>query len=128
MISDKQFHTYIDQGRKFYAFFETFDEVIEEVRCKGFNFYLFDQQGFVYFQATNATRQFVSAIADNIFYKRDAWTSEGFPYRKPLEADQWLDNNMDSAYALESVRQLTGLDLLLVKRGASENALKGEKA
>ena len=124
MISDKQPHTYIDQGRKFYAFFENYQIALEDgAQKKGFHFYCFDQYGFCWFSLTNPSRQFMKNIANGIFLQRPAWQGEGFGYRNPLETFQWLDGNLDSAYALETIYQLTGLDFaLIMKWEAAERA------
>ena len=126
MISDNQPHTYKDRGRKFYAFFENFDDGVGEQRFKGFHFYLFDQSGYCWFLAMNTSKQFIRAIANELFLQRTAWCADGLPYREPLPRDEWLDNNVDSAYALEMTRNFTGLDLMLIYKAQVEKPQEGE--
>ena len=121
MISDALPHTYVDQDRKFYVFFEHYDAIIEEQSYKGFHFYILDQHGYCWFSATNTTRQFVKNIGNGVFCDRTTWEANGLPYREPLKRDEWMDKNVDSAYALEMTRQLTGIDLLLIKRAEEGN-------
>ena len=120
MISDALPHTYIDQHRKFYAFFENYDTEIEGTRYKGFHFYIFDQHGYCWEQAYNTTLQFIKGIQRGVFLDRPAWQADGLHFRIPLESDEWMDKNVDSAYAIETIRQLTGLDLLLIKRAKEQ--------
>jgi len=122
MISDTLTHTYIDQGRKFYAFFMNFKEERDGRIVKGFHFFCFDQLGYVWFHEFNATLQAVRAFSDGIFLRRPAWEADGNVLYEPLEQDKWLpDSGVDAAYALETVRQLTGLDMMLVCRGENSN-------
>lgn len=118
MISDKQPHTYIDQRRKFYAFFQNFetDSETEGETFKGFNFFCFDQYGYCWFSAFNATRQFLKAIANGFFLECPAWEADtDQALYEELERDNWMpDTGIDVAYALETVREATGLDLILL--------------
>lgn len=119
MISDKQPHAYIDQERKFYTFFLNFEQEIEGRTFKGFHFFCFDQYGYCWFSAFNATHQFLKQIAGGLFLKRPAWQADtdNASY-EPLEQDEWMpDTGTDVAYALENVRVATGLDLILLYKG-----------
>ena len=114
MISDNQPHTYKDQGRKFYAFFENYEWISDEKTIKGFHFYIFDQEGFCWDSCTNPSRKYIKDKSHGFFLDRPAWEADGLPCRLPLEAYEYLDDNVDSAYALESLYQMTGLDFALI--------------
>ena len=116
MISDNLQHTYIDKKRKFYAFFQNYEMDIEgDTTYKGFHFFCFDQHGYCWFQAHNATRQFIGAIADGLFLERPAWEADGLHYYESLERDNWIpESPIDVRYALEAVREGLGLDLVLM--------------
>ena len=115
MISDRLSHTYISQGLKFYAFFETFDVEVNEKRYKGFNFYIFDAKGYCWCQHVNTTKQFVKQIAEGVFYHRVSWTAEGLAFREPITVKD-LDVNSDTNYAIETLRQALGIDILLIHK------------
>ena len=124
MISNNLPHTYIDSDRKFYTFFLNFEvpSSIEGKTFKGFHFFCFDQRGYCWFHMYNTTRQAVNAFANGIFLERPAWEAEdtqaSYEY---LERDMWLPNaSIDIAYALETVREATGLDLILLYRASEE--------
>ena len=119
MISDTLQHTYIDQGRKFYTFFLNFAHETEGKTFKGFHFFCFDQYGYCWFSAFNATRQFLRQIAGGVFLERPGWeaNTDQACYTE-LERDTWMpDSSIDVSYALETVRESTGLDLVLLYHG-----------
>ena len=122
MISNNQPHAYIDQGRKFYAFFLNFEQEREGKIFKGFHFFCFDQHGYCWFSACNTTRQFLNQIADGLFLERPAWQADTtHAFYTELERDNWMpDSPIDVSYALETVREATGLDLVLLYRGNPE--------
>ena len=134
-VGDRQDHdqlislpyTFKIHGMKHYAFYENFEVELsesgeEKTLKKGFNFYIFDQHGFEWSENTNVRLSFVKDFADGEFLKRPAWEADGVPLRKPLERYRHVaKGNWDLAYALETVYQQTGLDLLLILSPAGED-------
>ena len=141
MISKKQPYTYTDKGCRFYYFRARFDVVRSmdgtfrdfdsdnpptetEKRFKGFHAYLFDQNGKLYECSPNSTHTYEKTKGDGIFYASTIWEADGCPFHDPLDAYRgWVggERDIDLAYALETVHQILGLDLMLLKRGKSVN-------
>ncbi|MYC75712.1 hypothetical protein F4X10_08120 [Candidatus Poribacteria bacterium] len=138
MISNSLQHTYRDQGRKFYAFFLNFSDTREyevstretkvtgntEPRTRtyeGCHFFVFDQAGYVWLHAFNVSNPFVEAIADGFFFERPAWEADtDTAYCESLDRDAWLPGaTIDTRYALETVREATGLDVMMLYRGTN---------
>ena len=116
MISDKQPYIYRYKEYTFYAFFEKWEFNEEGYKSfKGINFYIFDQHGYCWDSAINVTRKWIKDKADGFFLEKPAWEADGLPMREPLERYTGLaKGNPDLAYALETVKAATGLDLLLI--------------
>lgn len=116
MISNTPPHTFIVHGIRFYFFMEHYDAEVDGKRLKGFHTYIFDQEGGCWDSCYNSTHSYTRTKGNGIFYQRTIWEADGLPFREPLEHDRWLDNNDDSAYTFESLRQFTGLDMVLLKQ------------
>lgn len=135
MISDTRQHTYIDQKRKFYTFFLNFETpTTEGCGCgfcmeapkemfKGFHFFCFDQHGYCWFHMYNTTHQAIRAFGNGIFLQRPAWEADtDQAFYEPLKQDEWIPKSTtDHAYALETVREAVGLDLVLMSKGRERN-------
>lgn len=122
MISNNLQHTYIDQGRKFYAFFMDFEQADADGKTrKGFHFFCFDQMGYAWMSLHNTSNQVLRNFSDGIFLQRPAWQADGDLYYWPLRQDKIPDENIDVAYALETVREALGLDLEILSKLGKDN-------
>lgn len=115
-ISKNVPHTYSQHNVRFFAF-TCPCEVInkEEETCeRAYIFYIFDEHGYVWFQATHAKHAFVDEGFRDIFSTRPGITIEtpiAWNDRPLVPTDEWIQGSPDRGYALEVVKGALGLNL-----------------
>ena len=113
-ISKNVPHAYIQDGVRYFA-------LIRECRAtteagsdiSAFNFYVFDDEGYVWLQMTHTTRAFIDQLSGGLF--RERWVLEvqdtswnRFPI---VASDAWIDGSPDRGYAIEGLREGLGINL-----------------
>ena len=113
-ISKKVPHAYIQDGVRYFA-------LIRECRAttaagrelSAFNFYLFDDEGYVWLQMTHTTRAFIDQLGGGLFRERWVLEVQDTPWNRfPIvESDAWIDGSPDRGYAIEGLREGLGINL-----------------
>ena len=116
-ISNKVPHTYIADGIRYFAFLRDAEYRSEDSDAvtKFVNFYIFDADGYCWFQICHATLSFLRHLLTTlgILGTRTILTADDTTStRKPLfESDTWIQGHADRGYALETIRGALGLNL-----------------
>ena len=113
-ISKKVPHTYIQDGIRYYAlmcFCKT--EGTAGRKVSAVNFYIFDQEGYVFLQVIHTSHAFIYSIGNGILRERSVLEVDNTDWTMiPIIAsDTWVDGVPDRGYALEIIREGLGLDL-----------------
>lgn len=114
-ISENVPHTYIQDGIRYYALLREVETTnVEGNMVSAFNFYVFDQNGYIWLQMTHTMRSFIYQLGRGLFFQRPilivddtAWDT-----RPCIASDTWINGSADRGYALEIIREALGLNLV----------------
>ena len=113
-ISKKVPHTYIQDGIRYYAlmcFCKT--EGAAGQKVSAVNFYIFDQEGYVFLQVIHTSHAFIYSIGNGILRERSVLEVDNTDWTMiPIVgSDTWIDGVPDRGYAIEALREGLGLNL-----------------
>lgn len=128
MIKNMQ-HTYRQSGNKFYAFvvpvFNEREENGERHVVNAHNFYIFDERGWCWLEMLHVDINYVLRQLGNGFFKtRTMYTIDTRvdAFRKPaVVSDEWVQGSFDRGYALETIREVLGLNFQYLTALMAEN-------
>jgi len=115
MISKNIPHTYIQNGIRYFAFL---CPVRHSDDFKAYNFNVFDEEGYSWFQVTHGTLPFIKSLFPYIFQKRTILEVDEQEWiRSPIinSDHKMVSGNAEMGYMLEGLREGLGLDLILFK-------------
>ena len=116
MISKKVPHTYIQQGTRFFALFVYVRSTYENTEIDAHNFYIFSENGNVWLEMIHVDKSYVLNQLGNGFFKTRhiIEVDEPMPaFRDPLIAsDSWIQGSADKGFALETIKESLGLNIL----------------
>ena len=112
-ISKKIPHAYIQGGIRYYALMREVKTTADDSEVSAFNFYVFDESGYVWLQMTHTVPSFINQIGNGLFRERYVLEVDDTIYfSHPLvTSNTWIDGVPDRGYALEIIREGLGLDL-----------------
>lgn len=116
-ISKNVPHTYIQDGIRYYAFQKACEtrRVADDSasRITAYHFFIFDEDGYCFFQILQTTQAFINSIGNGILKQRTVLEADDLAWsRRPIqESDTWIDGSADRGYAVEIIREALGLNL-----------------
>lgn len=126
-ISKNVPHAYIQDGIRYYALMRE----VETTTADGneifaFNFYVFDQEGYVWLQVTHTMRSFIYKLGSGLFLQCPILIVDDATWstRPNVESDTWINGSADRGYAMEIICESLGLNfgyLTAIMNVGSEN-------
>ena len=114
MISKNVPHTYRQHGKRYYALIRKVQNVNADADLfTAYDFYMFDEDGYCFFQITHTELSFIYSIGKGILKQRSVlWVQDDAFYRRPnVASDEWIQGCAEKGFALETIREGLGLDL-----------------
>ena len=113
-ISKNVPHTYIQRGVRYYALLREVQTTTENGgEVSAFNFYVFDERGYVWLQMTHTIRSSIYQLSNGLFRERTVLVVDDPTWQTTpiVELDSWVAGVPDRGYALEIIREGLGLQL-----------------
>lgn len=106
-------HAYIQDGIRYYALMcEVETTTADGTTISAFNFYVFDEKGYLWLQLTHTMRSFIYQLGNGLFLQRPilmvddtTWTTSPI-----VGSDTWINGSADRGYAMEIIRESLGLN------------------
>ena len=112
-ISKNVPHAYIQSGVRYYALMREVETTTgdgDEVFA--FNFYVFDEMGYLWLQMTHTMQSFIYKLGNGLFLQRPILIVDDATWdtRPIVDSDTWINGSADRGYAMEIIRENLGLN------------------